>query len=380
MWWLGIASALAWDLLGPEGQPTERTLPASALFAPVTPDWGGQAISVDPEALAAVARDALRYIRARRLADPLAVQPGMLAELGVTMRDVEDTLAYIAQVAETEPDRLSEPDFWSREFTLYAWRSDQEGARERGMSLAADRIRVTRYLVYQISGSPERTEVHRHALYAVPRDEAGLSLEDADARAEELTRFQHTRAEVLGGVFEPGGAAEGASEPLVWLSREGVYESLMQGTVEVQLPDGQRRMFNVDRPNGMAYDPSIRSPGQQARYWYFAEVDAVMGWGAERAHKVRLAPGAAVAGDVYNLGLGKLVALERHGTLRFAVLADTGGAFQPNLFQLDLFTGAFPSRAAFQEATWQSGGPSRVVILVRKRRFAPDPEGAQPAP
>ena len=83
MWWLGITSALAWTLLGPEGQPTERELPASALFSPVTPAWNAQAISVEPEALAAVAADTLRYIRERRAADPLAVQPGMVTDFAL---------------------------------------------------------------------------------------------------------------------------------------------------------------------------------------------------------------------------------------------------------------------------------------------------------
>ena len=48
------------------------------------------------------------------------------------------------------------------------------------------------------------------------------------------------------------------------------------------------------------------------------------------------------------------------------VLADTGGAFQPNLFQLDYFAGAFPDRAALYTAT--AGLPDRVrasVLLAR---------------
>lgn len=380
-WWVwGLASALAWPLLGPDGAPTGRDVQPAELFVPGPVDWSGHAVEADPAALGAVARDTLRYLREQGAEDPLAVQAGLLAEQGVTLRDVEDTLAYIAYVAEEAPERLSDPAFWSREFTMYAWRPDRQGAQERGLALPADQIRVTRYLVYQLPGSLERTEAHRYALYRYPSDEAGLSQEAAEARSGELTRFRHTRADVIGGVFEPGGAAEGAAEPLVWLTREGVYEAMMQGTVEVILPDGQRRLYNVDRSNGMPYDPAIRSADRQKRYWYFAEVDGVMGWGPDREHKVRLAPGAAVAGDVYNLGLGKLVAIERGGVVRLAVLADTGGAFQPNLFQLDLFTGAFPSREAFQAATWRAGGPSEAVILIRRRPFAPDPQGPMPTP
>ncbi|MFT4975091.1 MAG: hypothetical protein ACI8S6_000978 [Myxococcota bacterium] len=380
MWLWGLASALAWPLLGPDGEPTGREVSAEALFIEGGAPWKPAQIEADPAALAAVARDTLRYLRERAAADPLAVQPGVLSELGVTLQDVEETLAYIAHIAETTPEQLSDPGFWSREFTMYAWRPDLDAARERGLSLASDQIRVTRYLVYQLPGSSERTSAFPHALYAVPRDEAGLSIDEAEARAAELTRFRHTRPAVIGGVFEAGGDEEGGAEALVWLTRKGVYEAMMQGTIEVTLPDGQRRLYNVDRSNGMAYDPAVKDSNRQQRYWYFAQVEGVMGWGAERAHKVRLEPGVAVAGDVYNLGLGKLIAIERGGVARLAVLSDTGGAFQPNLFQLDLFTGAFPSREAFQAATWRAGGPSRAIILVRRRPHVPTVDAPQPTP
>jgi len=363
--WALASAAAAWPLLGPEGAPTGREVEPAAMFAEASPDWSARQIEADPEALAAVARETLRYLRTQQAADPLAVQPGMLAELGLTLADVEATLDYIVEVAESSPERMSDPAFWSEEFVRYTWAPDQVGAKARGQSLPADQIRVTRYLVYQLPGSLERTDTHRHALYAIPRDEAALSAEDAEKNPG-LARFQHTRAEVIGGVYEAGGAAEGAAQPMVWLTRRGVYEAMMQGTVEVILPDGQRRLYNVDRSNGMAYNPTIRDQNRQVRYWYFAQVDGIMGWGPERAHKIQIAPHAAVAGDVYNLGLGKLVALERHGIVRLAVLADTGGAFQPNLFQLDLFTGAYPSKEAFQEATWRAGGPSKAVILIRR--------------
>ena len=378
--WGAVAWGGDWSILGPEGAPTGQQIAVEAVFGPAS-GWRPARVETDPAALGAVAEEALRYLRTRAEADPLAVQPGMLAELGVTLRDVEETLALIAETARTAPERLSDPAWLAAHFDAYTWTPDRASAAARGLSLPASQLRLTRYLVYQQPGRLSPEGEFRHALYAPPRDEAGLSVEAAEARRDGLLRYRYTRAEVMGGIYGPGGAAEGLAEPLVWLTRQGVYEAIMQGTVEVILPDGSRRLFNVDRANGMPYDPAIRDPGQQRRYWYFAEVEGVMGWGPERAHKVALQTMVAVAVDVYNLGLGKLVALERGGTVRLAILADTGGAFQPNLFQLDLFTGSYPSKAAFEAATKALGGTAAATILVRRRPVPPPPpDGVQPTP
>ena len=75
---------------------------------------------------------------------------------------------------------------------------------------------------------------------------------------------------------------------------------------------------------------------------------------------------AAVAGDLYNLGVGRLIALRNADGLRLVVLADTGGAFQPNLHQLDLYTGFFPSWSEFSKATAAVGDEAEAWLLVRR--------------
>ena len=107
----------------------------------------------------------------------------------------------------------------------------------------------------------------------------------------------------------------------------------------------------MHRNNGIPYDRDIKDSAKQGQYWYFQPVEGLLGYGAEGTDRVVLTPGATVAGDVYNLGLGKLVALEMTDGVRLAVLADTGGAFQPNLYQLDFLTGTYPDYATFQKAT-----------------------------
>lgn len=372
-----VSAALAWPLRGPEGVTLEQDVDAAQIFAAQTLSSTAR-IDTDPDALAQVAATTLAYLRTRASDDPLAVHPGLLGELGVTLRDVERTLETIIHLAQTDPDALTDPAQLAERFVYYRWRPDRAAAAARGIQLPADRIRMTRYLVYQFPGSPTKTATYTHALYAPPHDEGGMSRAEADARTEKGMRHQYTRGEVMSGVYEPNGAAAGGAAPLVWLTRRGVYEAMMQGTIEVTLPDGRTQMFNVDRPNDMPYVPSVRDPSKQDRYWYFAPVAGVMGWGEDRAHKVALQPLVSVAGDVYNLGLGKIVALERGGVMRLAVLADTGGAFQPNLFQLDLYTGAYPSTSAFQTATRDLPATPQAGILIARRPATTG--GMQPLP
>jgi len=359
-----LVAALAWPLRGPEGALTGASVEPAALFVEGAPGWSGRAVETDPAALAAVAASALGYLRGRADEDPLGVQPGLFGALGITLEDVEVTLEAVARIAAEDTasgeSRLTDPAFLEANFRWLAWRPDPAEAAARGLALPAGEIRITRYLVDQRPGSLERGEIYTHALYAPPGDEAGLDGVAAEAARDRLCRYRLTRSEVLAGAVDGGPCA---AEPLVWLTQEGVLEAMMQGTVEVALPGGART-FNVWRSNGMPYDHAQRDPLRQDRYWYFREVDGALGWGPEPEHKVRLAPAAAVAGDVYNLGLGKLIGLEGEGALRLVVLADTGGAFQPNLVQLDLYAGAFPSREAFAAGTAELPPSARAGVLL----------------
>ncbi|MFT5682431.1 MAG: hypothetical protein ACI8RZ_003349 [Myxococcota bacterium] len=342
-------AASAWPLHGSDNVVLEREIVVETLLSDSTIDTTDRIVT-DPTALAAVAASALSYLENPPEADPGGVHAGMFAELGVSLDDVRATLAFVVRIAEedatTGANRLGDPMFLADNFRLIQWKPDREGASARGHSLPSDGIRMTRYLVYQFPGSPVQTATYTHPLYAPPTD---------------ACRTRYTRMEVIGGIYHdnPDGCT---AEPLVWLTRRGVFEAMMQGTIEVTLPDSSTALFNVSRPNEMPYDPTIRDPTKQKRYWYFAEVDGVMGWGPAPPDKVRLQPNVSVAGDVYNLGLGKLLALRSGGELRLVVLSDTGGAFQPNLFQLDFFVGGYSSRAAFIEGT--KGLPSVVEAGV----------------
>lgn len=339
---VGFATtALAWEIRGPEGAPTGQTVEPAAVFRAAPRDGPRCTALTASSDLGFVARETARELREQQALGSALATTGMFADLGVPLERVLDTLDFVATVADEDRGavhkRLEDPEFVAASFERWAWSSE---------------LRLTKYVVWQVEGSPVRTPVHDTALYAPPADDS--------------LRLRYTRMDVYAGAYEAGGPSAGAARSLVWLTREAANEALLQGSVEVRLPDGARRVYNVLLNNGIPYDARQKDPNRQARFWYFHEVDGILG-----VEQIPLRPLAAVAGDVYNVGLGKLVALEWDGAsgreLHLAVLADTGGAFQPNLGQLDWLAGTFPSRAAFE--AWERTTPPRVdaAILVRKR-------------
>lgn len=278
--------------------------------------------------------------------------PGVGAALLGTVSEatLEDGLARL-------PTALKDLEAWR----CIRWIPDVEAAAARGIPLPDTQIRLTKYLAWEVEGRTEPGGAFTAALYAVPSDEAGLP-PDAIAGRSDLLRLRFTRKQVLDGVYEPGGEAAGMAEPLVWLRRGDVHEALMQGTVVVALPDGRHRTFNVHRNNAIPWDPKkARDPEQQDRLWYFREVEGLLGYGDE--DKVRVVEGLTAAGDVENLGLGVPVLLtwtaDGQERAHLVLVADTGGAFSPNLFQLDWLVGTFADRATFEAAARRI--PDRVT-------------------
>ncbi|MDP2305469.1 MAG: hypothetical protein Q8P18_05535 [Pseudomonadota bacterium] len=356
MWRLFSSSALAVALvLVPRAFAAPPSPPDPARFRLEAPPWSApRAPSAD---LGAVAADTLRTLTAA---------PGVGAGLPGAFTSptaVADTLAFVARVATedaaTGADRLADPSFLASCFDTWRWVPD--------VQRPGDALRLTRYLVYAVDGRPTPDATHEHALWAVPRDEDGLSVAQADARRDALDRFRYTRQEVSAGVYREGGAAAGRADPLVWLTHAHHEEALMQGTVAVTLPDGAApRLYNVHRDNGIPYQRGLSDTRLQRRYWYFRPMDAVRGWGPEPVPGPSLRPSVAVAGDLDALGFGRLLALRSADGLRLVVLADTGGAFTGNLHQLDLYMGVYPSRAAFETATAGVGDTAAAWVMTAR--------------
>jgi hypothetical protein len=329
-------------------------------------------VLIKQEALSDQIDAVLNYFHTYKEDDPFAVNAGIFSLLGITLADVEDTLRFSGKIIDEDrergvPCRLTNPQFLNEHFRVIQWFPFRPGHS------SAKEIRLTKYAVFTIKGTLEKTTVCKYALYALPSDEKGMSLKEAEKKKDSLSRFRYTKQQVLDGAYEEGGA-----EPLIWVTRDGLEESLMEGSICVELPNGEKRYFNVDRNNGISYDPRIRSPRDQKRYWYFGRVAQPRGYGMDIQSQMPIFPDAAVAGDVYNLGLGKLMGISYIGKdgnrkIRLVILADTGGAFSPNLDQLDYYCGVIQTGNDFREH------PEFVRVYILCLRHHQDPSYEYPA-
>ena len=351
--WTAVSGlARAHELRGADGRPTGKAVSAAALLQPGAPWVGELPPRADPQALGRVAESAAAFLRAHP-EDPAATA-GLAGELGQDLSAVLATLDFVAEVARADAgqpvQRLLDPAFLRAHFSLWSVQPELSGQTRRPAGVTAGKLRITRYLVREMAGSPAPTAVHRVALYADPGPEA---------------RARFTRAEVVAGAWARGGA-----EPLVWVREADLYDALMQGTALVRLPDGSAQLYNVHQNNGYAYVPSERDPAKQRRYWYFQPVESLRGYGVGE-DKVRVEPGVVVAGDVTNLGLGKLLLIEATDGPRLVILADTGGAFVGNLSQLDYLGGQFADHAALMRATAGLPDHARVAMLLLRPPASP---------
>ena len=149
--------------------------------------------------------------------------------------------------------------------------------------------------------------------------------------------------------------------PLVWLTQNDALEAQMQGTIEVELPNKNKSLFNVHRHNNMPYQKGVPSE-EQLRYWYFREVHAIYGWG--ETTKISIQKDVSFAGDVENLGFGSLVWISKENHSSLGLLVDTGGAFTPNLGQLDWFIGAVRDKKDFMNKAESYPARAQVTFLV----------------
>jgi hypothetical protein len=312
--------------------------------------------------------------------DDFAVNSGKVFGSKITLQQVKDTLTFIcdtyrSDVKAKRNSRLHDNKFLSDNFIFYKWQPDVDTARliaNKSNNAVKSRllnniphneIFLTKYYTKMLDGSPVKTAHYDQSLYALPYDEKGLSLEDADQQ-KTLTRFKLTRQQVIDGAL----LERNIAKPLVWITEEALHDVLLQGTGVLNV-DGKIRYFNVHRNNGIAYNYSI-GKREQSRYWYFAEVPSIMGYGKNLKSKIAVKPHVTFAGNVKDLGLGKLflVSFEQEGTQvsRLGVLADQGGAFDDNLFQLDLLVDSYKGWDDYHLANKTMPDYAQAWLLVRR--------------
>lgn len=289
--------------------------------------------------------------------DPDILRTGLLATQGVTVEDVLKTLDFMIAVlkediANNRATRLQDPNFINTHFRVINW-----SAYNRH-NTSQKELRITKYAVFTHPGSHTKTSTFNTPIY---------SLNDNSSTDKFYIRY--TKQDVLSGIYESGGREFGKVKPIAYLTRDGLEEALMEGTILVNFTDGSKQLFNVDRSNEMSYIRRLPATAQK-RYWYFKQVDAIKGYGYKIDAKISISPGVTFAGDVLNIGLGKIIVIEytKGGSkhLQMGVIADTGGAFLPNLYQLDFLAGIFQDKKDFGEYISQIPDYATAYILVKK--------------
>ncbi len=297
------------------------------------------------------------YFQDHASEDPDIFRKGILGTQGVSVPNMLKTLDFMIttlneDIANQRTTRLQDPNFINANFRVIKWSAYNPQNQKQ------ERLRITKYAVFTHPGSRTKTSTFNTPIY---------SLKTKSNTDTFYTRY--TKQDVLSGIYEPGGKEFGKVEPLAYLTRNGLEEALMQGTVLINFTDGSKAFFNVDKNNGVSYVRGLKATAQK-RYWYFRQVDAIKGYGHTIDAKISVKPGVTFAGDVLNIGLGKVIVIEhtKNGRkhLQMGVIADTGGAFLPNLYQLDFLAGIFRSQKDFRQHIQQLPEYANAYVLVKK--------------
>ena len=339
---------------------------ASSFFKPISlskSSLGREKILTDPMSLLHAAKDTLRYINLHEQDRHQTIAPDHFNEI-MSLDQVKKTLRYVVDSIEEdkkmgkEPGkfRILDPKFIAKHFNFIAWTADAQTAKKHNVIVPKDgELRLTNYAVFVVTGSKTKTKQHNCALYEI--------------RDHSLPK-KISKQTVLAGILEQP-RYQKKVRPLAWVSRDGLEEGLMQGTVLVKFPDSSYKIFNVHLNNGIAYEKN-KPVLQQKRYWFFKELKHSAKSVETFKNKIKRRSGVIFAGDIHNIGTGKLIALRytnpitKQPGIRLGVLADTGSAFVNNLYQLDFFAGLFSSRQLLSQHMKQLPIFTHAYLLSKK--------------
>ena len=305
---------------------------------------------IDGPALCATAKETLAYLNKGPDYDPEVIHAGKISP--VSLSRIKATLRFICQ----HQTQLNDPAFVKQHFDFIRWQPDIENAKRFSANkpllknLPQDRILMTKYYVHAAKASIRPNGTQPYAIYALPQDEQSLTLEQANNKPD-LIRFHYGKQAILAGALDKKGVPF-----LAYVSRDDLESAMMQGTIVADFGGtiGQKT-FNVHRNNNIGYD-RLKPPYEQERYWYFKQVEGIKGYGKDSDHKITVNTGVTFAADLTQLGLGKLLMVQypdNTGTVitKAGILADTGGAFTDNLYQVDFLAGTYQGKDAYIQAT-----------------------------
>ena len=321
---------------------------------------------INGKALCETAKQTLAYLNRGPQYDPQVIHSGKT--LPITLSEVKATLQFICE----NQTQLNDPTFIKKHFDFIRWQPDVEkiarfsAKKPLLQHLPHDKILMTKYYIHVAQSSSNPTTLTPHAIYALPQEEQHLTLEQANA-VPNLIRFHYGKQAILTGALDTKDIPK-----LAYVSREDLEAALMQGTIIADFGDevGQK-ILNVHRNNNIGYD-KMKPPYAQDRYWYFKQVDGIKGYGKDSDYKITVNPEVTFAADLTQVGLGKLLMVQYPDAsgktiTRAGILADTGGAFVDNLYQVDYLAGAYRGKSAYSQATHQLPDYVDAYFMVLKK-------------
>lgn len=358
---INICSCFHLDNISVCPRPCKTTVSVKKFFKEEIPDFdSSMMIATDPIALLYAAQDALRYLHAHRNTPDKTINPLQFRPF-VSYDAVERTLKFIIKTIQDDRKkksfRIMDPDFLRTHFEAVQWCADDKGAARQAINLPHDgKIRLTSYGIFSVRGSHKKTKNYPCGLY---------QLYDNDIQKK------YTKHQILAGALDKT-KNHCKRHVYAWVSRQSLEDALMHGTVIVKFSDGTTKILNVDQNNGIAYDRKQKNILAQERYWFFRELKNQHPSRQTLVDRFVHRRGVIFAGDVYNIGFGKVIALSYQHPItgahevRLGILADTGGAFINNLYQLDMFGGVFSSKQEFK--TYLANMPlfAHAMILYKR--------------
>lgn len=320
-----------------------KPLPLKSKFCFAAPTFSSIDIDTNPLHLRKIVEDMLLYFEKVGTAQRHYTQPIEFSTRYMTLKKVKETLRFIKQTIDEDEHRgngyrMMDPHFIENNFGFFAWEQP---------------IRVTRYTVYRFKGSPCKTKKYNCAFYGLPQHH---------------TIPACTKQQVIQGLFEKP-EYQKLVKPLVWVTRNDLEKTLMEGHALVTMPNGKIHAFSTYIDNGIPYDRKTKNPKDQGKYWFFKEKTS------EQAQKFYnqcvTRKDVMFAGDIASLGLGKVISIKERDpktkniSMRLGVLADTGGAFRDNLGQLDQFVGVSAETATFNDYSLKDSHAEAYVLYKK---------------
>lgn len=333
-------------------------LPVQNFFQPKPLQLKKYTIITDPLCLQQAAKDTLLYFAHHQTGFDHFINPVGFKDV-LPLEKVKETLHFLIDTIEEDKAhgvfRIHDPIFLKHHFGFLTWKADWKQAEKNNVDMPHDgQIRLTSYGILAIKGNTKKTASYPCGLYQL---------------VDRSIQKKYTKQQILAGILEKEESRK-KRIPLAWVCRQDLEDALMHGTILVTFGDHTCKVLNVDRSNGIAYNPKQKNILSQKRYWFFREIKKKPGINTIDRFKKR--KNVIFAGDLYHLGIGKIIAIMHPSPktarpeLMLGILADTGGAFENNLYQLDLFGGVFENRFALKRYLQTMPCATQACILYKK--------------